>query len=40
MVKELTVLMGGTITAKSAVGESTVFTVSFDVEYIKEAKLI
>ena len=40
VVKELTVLMGGTITAKSAVGESTVFTVSFDVEYIKEAKLI
>ena len=38
VVKELTVLMGGTITAKSAVGEGTVFTVSFDVEYIKEAK--
>lgn len=38
VVKELTVLMGGTITAKSAVGGGTVFTVSFDVEYIKEAK--
>ena len=38
VVKELTVLMEGTITAKSAVGEGTVFTVSFDVEYIKEAK--
>ena len=38
VVKELTVLMEGTITAKSAVGEGTVFTVSFDVEYIKESE--
>lgn len=38
VVKELTELMGGTIIAKSAVGEGTVFTVTLDAEYINEAE--